>query len=82
MQAKGFVDEKTFSKIIFISGDISEGSKNDCCMKQLIGENWKVLTGADQVREKPGCSPGYNHKSYWESFMSRLAVIKRKEQKE
>ena len=73
------MDEKTSSKVVFISGDISDGSENDITMRQLIGENWKELTGAEQSREGPGSSPGYRHESYWKGLMERLTAIKEEE---
>jgi hypothetical protein len=37
-----FIDPKTVSKMVFITGDVSEGSDNDLKLKELIGPNWKV----------------------------------------
>ena len=32
-----FIDPKTMSKLVFISGDISEGSENDQTLRDIIG---------------------------------------------
>ena len=69
------IDERTVSKMIFISGDCNDGSDNDILMKQLIGDNWKVLTGAEQSVLKKGNSPGFEHSIYWASLMKRLAEV-------
>lgn len=39
-----FIDPKTVSKLVFISGDVSDGSDNDLKLKALIGQNWKVCS--------------------------------------
>lgn len=77
---KVFLDAKTAGKVVFIIGDVSEGSANDLKMKELIGDNWKVLTGAEQEVLSPGCSPGFSHSSYWPDLMSRLKTVQQKEQ--
>lgn len=73
---KHFIDPKTANKLIFITGDVSDGSENDLLMKNIIGDNWKLLTGADQPVYAPGCSPGYRHDQYWPSVMERIAKEK------
>jgi hypothetical protein len=70
---KGFIDAKTRNKIIFLTGDMYDGSKNDIKMKEIIGDNWKILTGADCKYETDGCSPGYNHSLYWPFTMKRIS---------
>jgi len=72
---KSFIDPKTVSKIHFINGDVSDGSPNDIKMRQIIGNNWKKLTGADQPELSPGCSPGYDHRVYWPTVEARLARL-------
>ena len=39
-----FIDPKTVSKLVFITGDVSEGSDNDQTLCALIGPHWKVST--------------------------------------
>jgi hypothetical protein len=68
---KGFLDPKTAGKMVFIIGDVSDGSENDKTMKELIGDNWKILTGADQPVHKPGASPGYDHDNFWPAALER-----------
>ena len=61
--------------MIFITGDVSDGSKNDLLLKEIIGDNWKVLTGAEQpvlqVTSTPS-SPGYDHAKMWPAFLERV----------
>ncbi len=58
--------------MIFIRGDVSDGSENDTLLKTIIGPNWKHLTGADQPVHSPGASPGYKHDEYWADIMRRV----------
>ena len=69
---KGFLDPKTANKMVFVIGDVSEGSENDLLMKRLIGDNWKTLTGAEQEVVRRGNSPGYNHEKFWPTVRKRL----------
>lgn len=55
---KGFLDAKTVSKMVFIGGDVSDGSANDIKLREIVGDNWKTLCGAEQNILKKGCSPG------------------------
>lgn len=80
---KGWIDPKTASKAIFMSGDISENSKNDMMMKHIVGDDWKLLTGAGMPVTKQGysekhgkqiaSSPGYDHATYWPTVLDRDA---------
>lgn len=72
---KSFIDPKTASKVVFVRGDVSEGSPNDIKMKLIIGENWKTLTGACQPVVKENCSPGYDHEAYWPTVLTRVAQL-------
>jgi len=78
---KGFMDPKTVSKIIFIGGDVSEGSENDQVLVELLGEDWKRLTGADQHRFEKHLSPGYLHRAYWPTIVAREQTVRDFEQK-
>jgi len=42
---KALIDPRTRNKVIFLNGDVSEGSANDKLMRMVIGDNWKKLTG-------------------------------------
>eukprot|EP01038_Epipyxis_sp_PR26KG_P012344 gene12344-16555_t len=66
---KSFIDPKTVGKLIFIVGDVSEGSPNDKLLHSIIGPNWKILTGAGQPIYNKNCSPGYNHVLFWPKIM-------------
>jgi hypothetical protein len=61
--------------MIFITGDVSDGSKNDLLLREIIGDNWKVLTGAEQpvmqITPTPS-SPGYDHAKMWPAFIERV----------
>ena len=69
---KVFLDPKTVSKLVFVVGDVSDGSENDSLMRQIIGQNWKQLTGAEQPVVKAGSSPGYDHQVYWPTVLDRV----------
>ena len=58
---KSLIDPRTVAKLVFITGDVSDGSDSDLQMKGLIGDDWKVLTGAEQPVYSPGSCPGYDH---------------------
>lgn len=73
---KGFLDPKTVQKIVFITGDVSDGSENDVKLREIIGDNWKALTGGEQPVLKKGCSPGYDHAVFWPTVQQRLNRIK------
>lgn len=49
----------------FVTGDVSDGSENDVALRQLIGDDWKRLTGAEQPVVALGSTPGYNHDEEW-----------------
>lgn len=79
---KSFIDPKTAAKMVFITGDVSDGSKNDLLLKEIIGDNWKVLTGAEQPvlqQTNPPSSPGYNHSVMWPALMKRVEILRQKE---
>ena len=77
----GFIDPKTRGKVFMLRGDISDGSPNDVLMKDVCGQDWKVLTGAGMGvvakgystkhgKEVPA-SPGFDFASYWPSVLAR-----------
>ena len=79
---KSLIDKRTRKKIVFIHGDVSDGSKNDAKMRYLIGPDWKKITGAEQptveklvFSEKYGKeipqSVGYDHDVYWKELIER-----------
>lgn len=75
---KVFIDPKTVSKVIFINGDVSDGSPNDVKMREIVGDNWKILCGAEQPLYQPKSSPGYNHETFWPTVIERMNLIKMK----
>ena len=66
------IDPHTVSKVTFIRGDVSDGSSNDLLLKNIIGDNWKELTGATQPIYAPRSSPGYKHDVYWPAHVERV----------
>ena len=55
---KPLIDPKTATKILFVTD--SDEDK----MKELIGDDWRAITGAGQTRLDK-CSPGYDHSVQW-----------------
>lgn len=83
--SKPFIDPKTAAKMVFITGDVSDGSANDKLLRELIGDDWKVLTGAEQPilqKTKPASSPGYLHSQQWPALMKRVEVVQEREKEE
>lgn len=78
---KGFLDPKTAGKMIFVIGDVSEGSENDLLMKSIIGDDWKKLTGAEEPVLNPNTSPGYDHEKFWPTVLQRLDAYNSNKQK-
>jgi hypothetical protein len=74
-----FIDPKTVSKILFINGDVSDGSENDLKLREIIGDDWKIKTGAEQPVYSRGCSPGYKHDVHWPIVMERIRKRKEKQ---
>jgi hypothetical protein len=55
---KPLIDPKTATKILFVT------DKDEEKMKELIGDDWRAITGAGQKRLDK-CSPGYDHSVQW-----------------
>ena len=72
---KALIDPKTQSKLVFITGDVSEGSPNDKTLSHIIGEDWKLLTGAEQPCYGERMSPGYVHGAYWSTIEARERAL-------
>ena len=62
---KPFVDPVTFSKVVVINGDVSKGTPNDKILTELIGEEWRDMTGAESPRLRSDSAPGYDHAANW-----------------
>jgi len=62
----GLLDDRTCSKILFVSGDCSLGTENDRRLTAVLGSQWRELSGTDQPRASKGSSPGYAHEWYWQ----------------
>ena len=53
------IDPKTATKILFVTD--SDEDK----MTELIGPDWRAITGAGQKRQDERSSPGYDHSVEW-----------------
>lgn len=68
--------------MLFITGDVSEGSANDALLREVIGPRWRELTGAEQPvlqKTRPPSSPGYLHSRYWPMLMERVKKLQERE---
>jgi hypothetical protein len=72
---KYLMDPKTVAKVHIITGDVSDGSPNDLKLRSIIGDNWKVMCGAEQPVLEPKCTPGFRHSQYWPMAMDRLRPL-------
>lgn len=56
---KPLIDPKTATKILFVT-DADEEK-----MVELVGSDWRTITGAGRPRVAEQCSPGYDHAAEW-----------------
>ena len=56
---KPLIDPKTATKILFVT------DSDEAKMTELIGENWRAITGAGRPRQDERSSPGYDHSVEW-----------------
>lgn len=77
---KPLIDPKTAAKLIFVTGDVSDGSANDEQMQSMIGPHWKILTGAGQPVLRRGNTPGFHNDIYWPMAMRRAAQLRQRDQ--
>lgn len=56
---KPLIDPTTATKIIFAN------DRNNEILEDVIGPNWRLLSGVGYNRESPDSSPGYIHKENW-----------------
>ena len=59
---KPFIDPTTAGKILFCS---SKSEKDAAILADVIGPNWRQLTGAGMEKETSKSSPGYRHRRHW-----------------
>jgi len=76
---KGFIDPRTRAKLIFVTGDCSNGSDNDIYMRRVIGDDWRDKCCVDKPLVRKGCSPGYDHDIAWPAFMERVKDLQSRE---
>lgn len=75
------VDAKTRGKVYCLSGSIDDGSENDKLMRRVLGDDWKLLTGAGSSVVAQGfskkhkklidASVGFDIDAYWPTVMHR-----------
>lgn len=75
LKTLGLIDKRTLNKVLFILGDVSDGSENDKLLSKIIGSNWKMLTNATSKVLSPGCSPGFIHEEYWPWLLQRWEQV-------
>jgi len=78
---KKLLDMRTLMKIIAINGDVSEGSPNSDILNDVVGENWRELTGLTTPRTERAYSEyfkkdilgarGFNFHSHWQAMLIR-----------
>lgn len=64
------IDAVTKSKVVFVSGDVSDGSANDKLLRDVVGPKWKELTGV--------CNNGngFDPDQYWKIVVQDDAAWK------
>jgi len=72
------VDQHTRSKMIFLTGDTSVGSKNDKILTEVMGPKWRELSGVDQPVLVKGCAAAFDPVSYWKRMAAEDAERKGK----
>lgn len=65
------LDRKTFSKVVFVTGSSEPGSANDRLMNEVIGDNWREMTGCELPVRSKGCTSGFEPREYWDSILAR-----------
>lgn len=66
---RNLMDAHVLSKVVWISGDVSENSTNDKSLKGLLGPHWRELIGEGQPVYNPKWVPGYNSPVEWEKIV-------------
>lgn len=59
---KPLMDSKTVRKVLFIRGDVSDGSKNDLMLREVIGDNWRAW--CDKQKDD------YDHAEFWPTVLA------------
>lgn len=65
------LDRKTHSKVAFVTGSSEPGGANDRLMNEVIGANWREMTGCELPVRSPGCTSGFEPREYWDSILAR-----------
>mmetsp|Transcript_27041 Transcript_27041/g.66305 ORF Transcript_27041/g.66305 Transcript_27041/m.66305 type:complete len:196 (+) Transcript_27041:260-847(+) len=63
-----FLTKSTSSKIVVIHGSCAVGTANNKMMEQVVGVNWREVTGATMSQETPQSTPGYRHLEQWRNI--------------
>ena len=75
---KPFIDKRTTSKMVFLYGSVEDNGDNDKLMCNIIGRDWKTLTGAEQPTVAQGTSPGYVHATVWAQHLCHIETVRAK----
>lgn len=69
-----FIDSRTKSKIKFVTGDLNDGGEGDKLLVDLLGSNWREITGINDEKVADNVAPGYNHEVYWSRVREQEAL--------
>lgn len=58
---KPLMDPKTVKKVLFVRGDVSDGSKNDALLREVIGDQWRQLCDVPK--------DDYDQKTFWQQVL-------------
>ena len=81
------MDARTRSKVLLLPGGAGPGSASDLKLREMIGPNWRALTGAGQPMVKGwserlsrmvDASPGFSIDRYWPTVLDREAAAWRR----
>ena len=78
LRSLGLLDDRTVQKVQFITGDVSRGSQNDRTLIDILGPNWRELSGVDQPVLVKGCSAGFTQEDYWSRIKPALLWLQDK----
>ncbi|KAJ1456304.1 CRAL-TRIO domain-containing protein [Pelagophyceae sp. CCMP2097] len=73
---KQFIDPNTATKIVFVKDDVA----SEALMLDVLGANWRQITGAGADRQNPESSPGYRHEKDWAEVLQNDLAWRQKTQ--
>jgi hypothetical protein len=66
---KHLLDPHVFEKVVWIRGDVSQGSPNDLLLTRIMGPQWKQFLGEGEPRLSPNIAPGYDPDLEWKRMV-------------